>query len=265
MIFTRRTVGSELYFEGKGLHSGVPVKVRVLPGTNGIQFRSGGGVWAATPSNVSDTRRCTKLGDISTIEHIMSAFAGAEITDAEVELDGPELPALDGSSKVYFDTLLAAGFEALGERELPSLFTRLFFHEGDVKIAVGAGEGHWRYAFNTGDAWPGNQEVDFFLPGTYAEDVASARTFGFERELPAIRAAGLAQGLDESSALVLGEDGYVNQPRFPDEPARHKLLDAIGDLYLASVPIRFLNVVCERSGHAAHVRAAQMLFESCCA
>lgn len=263
MRFTRKTLREELHFEGRGLHSGVPVRVRVIPSSEGIRFRFGNEVWEAKPANVTDTTRCTRLGGVSTIEHLMSALAGAEITDVEVELSAPEMPALDGSARVYFDALKAIATENLGEREMPSLFTRLFFHENVVKVAVGAGEGHWRYLFDTGAAWPGVQEVDFFLHEAYGEQVSGARTFGFERELPAIRAAGLAQGLDETSALVLGENGYVNAPRFQDEPARHKLLDAVGDLYLAGVPIRFLNVVCERSGHSAHVKAAQMLYEAC--
>jgi len=69
----------------------------------------------------------------------------------------------------------------------------------------------------------------------------------------------LAKGLDQDSALILGIEGYKNEPRFPDEPVRHKLLDLVGDLYLAGIPIRFLNVVAERSGHASNVRAAALL------
>src|SRR5687768_16628114 len=101
MLQTRRTLANLARFEGLGLHSGVPVVVTVHPAEDGIAFRVGRGRWAATPENVSDTTRCTKLGEVGTIEHIMSAFCGLEITDAEVEWTAGELPALDGSAIQY--------------------------------------------------------------------------------------------------------------------------------------------------------------------
>jgi UDP-3-O-acyl-N-acetylglucosamine deacetylase len=100
------------------------------------------------------------------------------------------------------------------------------------------------------------------IVNSFEAEVAPARTFGFERELPQIEAAGLAKGLDRSSALLIGESGYANEARFDDEPARHKLLDAMGDLYLSGVPVRFLNVVAERTGHRMNVLAASKLKEA---
>ncbi len=263
MTFERRTVASDLTFEGLGLHSGVPVRVVVRPGDQGLVFRSPRGVWQAIPDNVSDTTRCTKLGEISTIEHLMSAFCGTEITDADVELDADELPALDGAAGEYTVAIERVGSVTLGERSLRDLFARIFLQEQDFKLAVGIGTGHWRYEYITGARWPGAQVYEATsVPSGYASQIAPARTFGLEEEVPHLHAMGLARGLDLSNALVLGRDGYVNEPRFPDEPARHKLLDALGDLYLSGVPARFLNVVAERSGHRAHVVAAKRLQEA---
>lgn len=264
MTYARKTLAAPVHFEGLGLHTGVPVKVTVHPGESGIAFRLGGTRTAAHPENVTDTTRSTRLGEVGTVEHLMSAFAGLEITDAEVELDAPELPGMDGSSTGYVQSLLAAGFQALGEGEVPPLFSRVFLQEDDgTKVAIAKGTGHWRYVFTTADRWPGEQPFEAEdIVGIYPEAIAPARTFAFAEEIPTIIQMGLGKGLDETSALILGIEGYKNDCRFEDEPARHKLLDLMGDIYLAGVPIRALSVVAERSGHRANVHAAKMLAEA---
>ena len=261
MTFPRRTLLNPVTVEGLGLHGGAPVTLTVNPGESGLWFRLGSERVQARPENVSDTVRCTRLGSIATVEHLMSAFAGLGVTDAEVELTAPELPALDGSALGYVTALAEAGVVDTGEFEVPALFSRLFVHENDVKIAIGKGEGFWRYAYDLGDRWPGLQEFEM-EPGTYETEVAPARTFALAEELPPIIQAGLGRGLDADSALVIGIEGYKNEPRFPDEPARHKLLDLIGDLYLSGVPIAALDVVAERSGHRTNVMAAKTLLQA---
>jgi UDP-3-O-[3-hydroxymyristoyl] N-acetylglucosamine deacetylase len=261
LIFTRKTVAREVNFEGLGLHTGVAVKVAVYPGEAGIAFRMGSERWLATPENVSDTRRCTKLGDVGTIEHLMSAFAGMEITDAEVELTAPELPALDGSALEYVQAFAGAGLTELGNQEMRDPYARVFLQELPVKIAIGKGTGQWRYLYEAPNRWPGEQTFECEdAVGSYAAEIAPARTFAMIEEIPMVLAAGLAKGLDIEKALVIGEEGYKNEARFPDEPARHKLLDLMGDLYLAGVPARFLNVTAEKSGHRTNVEAAARLF-----
>jgi UDP-3-O-acyl-N-acetylglucosamine deacetylase len=199
------------------------------------------------------------LGEVSTIEHLMSALAVHEITDAEIEVTGGELPAIDGSAKVFYDDLHAVGRTGLGERTLPDLFSRVFLQDDLVKIAIAKGVGRWRYEFSRENRWPFYQEAEIESFASYGTEIAPARTFGFEEEVPAMIAAGLARGLDKSSALVIKEDGYRNDALFENEPARHKLLDLIGDLYLSGVPVRFLDVVGERSGHRTNVEAAHRL------
>lgn len=262
MIFRRRTLAEEAVFEGRGLHSGLPVTVTVRPSESGIVFRLGNQKWEARPANVTDTSRCTRLGEISTIEHLMSAFCGLEITDADVEVSAPEMPGMDGAAQQYVEGLTKAGFAEGGEVERPNLFARVFVPEKDAKIAVSDGTGCWRYEF-TAEPWPGLQVLELEdLPQGYADQIAPARTFAFEHEMEMIRQAGLGRGLDETTAFVIGQAGYLNAVRFNDEPVRHKMLDAMGDLYLAGVPARFLNVVAERTGHRATVKAAQLLYES---
>ena len=263
MTIPRKTLKEDVTFEGVGLHTGVPVKVTVHPAQDGITFRFGSERISATPENVTDTTRSTKLGSVGTIEHLMSAFCGLEITDAEVELDAPELPGMDGSSRPYVDRFVDGGFWGLPSREGADLFRRVFFQDKDVNIAISKGSGSWRYRFETGERWPGEQVISHEdVIDNYMHEIAPSRTFAFTEEIPGVIQAGLGRGLDERSVLVLGMEGYKNSARFEDEPARHKLLDVMGDLYLAGVPARCLSVVAERSGHKANVLAAMLLAES---
>lgn len=194
----------------------------------------------------------------------MSAFAGLGVTDAEVEVIGAELPALDGAAASYVEGLISAGLEACGTLNVRGPYARVFYRDEAVKISIGSGEGHWEYRFVTApERFPGEQVCALRLdPESYAAEIAPARTFAFEEEIGPLRAAGLGLGLDERSALVLGLRGYNNPPKYVDEPARHKLLDLLGDLYLSGVPPILLNVVAERSGHTANVKAAARLAEA---
>jgi UDP-3-O-[3-hydroxymyristoyl] N-acetylglucosamine deacetylase len=218
----------------------------------------------AIPANVTDTSRCTVLGTVRTVEHLMSAFAACAITDAHVEITYPELPGLDGSAILFMNALNKCGTEDVGTVEAKDIYSRLFVQAENLKIAVGKGNGHWRFDFVTGERWPGEMTFESFnIKDDYESQVAPARTTVFTEEIELVKAAGLGRGLDESSVLILGEKGYENAERFTDEPARHKLLDLIGDLYLAGVPIDQLNVVGYRSGHRSNVEMAKLLFESC--
>ncbi|HEY0867874.1 MAG TPA: UDP-3-O-acyl-N-acetylglucosamine deacetylase [Fimbriimonas sp.] len=260
MVYRRKTLAKEVRLEGHGLHTGEPVRLTIHPGESGIRFRYGGSSVLATPENVSDTTRSTRVGEVGTVEHLMSAFAGLEVTDAEVEVDAPELPGLDGSSIAYVQALAEAGFVEIDEREVPALFKRVFLQEEGIKIAASKGTGHWRYVYATGERWPVEQAYESSdVIRDYGEEIAPSRTFALSEEIPKLIELGLGRGLDENSALIVGIEGYKNEPRFPDEPARHKLLDLLGDLYLSGVPARALNVVAERSGHRTNVQAAAIL------
>ncbi len=193
----------------------------------------------------------------------MSALAGIGITDAEVEVQGGELPAAGGSSFTFVEGLQATGHEKIGTLEVTPPYARIFSKCDERTLAIAAGEGHWRFDFVTNSPFPGVQSFAVHLtPDSYCREVAPARTIVFEAELDTVRRAGLGQGLDERTALVLGENDYVNPPLFSDEPARHKLLDLIGDLYLSGVPMQAVDVIAERSGHSANVEAAARLAQA---
>lgn len=156
--------------------------------------------------------------------------------------------------------MVGVGFSELGLSSLEGPFTRVHHHDCDVKIAISSGVGHWRYEFECGDRWPGSQHYDLMLTAeAFLAQVAPARTFAFEEEMEKVRESGLGQGLDETNAFLIGANGYLNPAKFLDEPARHKLLDLIGDLALSGVPVSCLNVVAARSGHRTNVEAARKL------
>jgi UDP-3-O-[3-hydroxymyristoyl] N-acetylglucosamine deacetylase len=256
--FERLTVATEVVFEGVGIHSGLLARAVVKEGCSGIAFN---GV-RATPENVGETTRSTTLGSVRMVEHLMSALAATGITDAEVSLEGDEMPILDGGSLNYYEGLLGAGVRAIGASR-GRVFGRVHLQEGAQRIAISAGTGRWRYEFEREGHWPGKQVFEGDVAADYASEIAPAKTLAFEDELTMLRAAGLGKGGTPENTLVIGSEGYLTENRFPDEPPRHKLLDCIGDLYLSGVPPRFLNVVAEKSGHKMNVEAARRLAEIC--
>lgn len=261
--FARRTVADPVKFQGIGLHRAAPVTVTIHPGEEGVAIRRAGRRTPAKPENVEGVDRCTCLGGVAVVEHVLSALAGLGITDAEVEVDGDEMPALDGGAAELCAGLLSLGTRALGSAWVGGPFARVFHVEEAAEVAIAKGDGHWRFEYDLGERWPGLQVFELYLtPETYAQEVAPARTIALMDEVEAVRARGLGHGVDETQVIVLDRDGYYNAPKFPDEPARHKLLDLIGDLSLAGVPVGLLSVVGQRSGHRANVAAAAKLAAS---
>ncbi|GAB3897885.1 UDP-3-O-acyl-N-acetylglucosamine deacetylase [Kibdelosporangium lantanae] len=248
----RRTVREPVTYSGRGLHTGRPVTVTIHPSDTGIAFRYDDTRVPASPSSVTDTRWRTTLGAVGTVEHLMSAFAGLGITDAEVELSYPELPALDGSAAHY----LTLPPQPLGEAEISLPRREIKVEASGGAITVRPGSGTWAYTFRHATKI---QTVTCQLPQDYPAEVAPARTFAPVDQVPALRAQGLGQGLEETSVLLLGPHGPTTTPRFPDEPARHKLLDLIGDLYLTGIPINLLDVTARFTGHTTNVRMAELL------
>lgn len=262
LIIARRTLRHEVRFAGPSLHAGQPCVMTMRPADDGVWFFCGADRYEAIPENVTETVRCTRLGTISTIEHVMSALAGLEVTDGHIELTFPEVPALDGSARALAEEIVVAELEDLPAREVPDLFERVFATSGTARIGIAVGAGRWRYDLTSETKWPFEQRYETEdVIADYRTEIAPARTWTFESEIEALRAMGLGQGLNEKTVVVLGEHGYVNETRFDNEPARHKLLDAIGDVYLSGVPIRALSVVAAASGHKLHVEAAHRLRE----
>lgn len=260
MQAARKTLRDSVTFSGLSLHRGQKVSCTVHPGESGTWFRCGSERVQALAENVTSTPNCTVLGGIGVIEHLMSALAGLEITDAEVELDYPELPALDGSAKEFVQGLKQAGSAGLEPITIAAPFKRVYVTEGDAQVSLSAGEGHWRCLQHFRGRWPGEQSWEGSLtPAVFEEEICFARTFAEEEFVEPARAAGMGLGLTLESCLILGQDRYVNEARAEDEPVRHKVLDLMGDLALSGIPLRWLNVVAERASHKLNVAAALKL------
>jgi UDP-3-O-[3-hydroxymyristoyl] N-acetylglucosamine deacetylase len=246
--------------------------MRLLPAAanSGILFvrtDRGGASVTATLDNVGPSFYATVIekGDakVSTIEHLMAALYALLVDDVRVELDGPEVPILDGSSKPFVDRILRAGRTELeAVREYITLVRPVVASEADKRIAAyPCGEYRVTYAIEFEHPALGYQELSASLWGesAFADKLAPARTFAFEHEVQALREKGLAQGGSLDNAVVLGDDGILNPGlRFDDEFVRHKMLDLTGDLSLLGRPLR-AHVVAYRAGHEMHGRLAHAI------
>ena len=254
---------------GVGLHSGVGASVRLLPAPagTGLVFRrvGGGQEIPVRAANVSDTSRCTrlKLGawEVQTVEHVLSALAGLGVDDAAVEIDGPEVPAMDGSAAPFAHAILDAGLCEQSETADPITLTHpVFVSERGCTIAALPSE---KFSLTVVLDYPrhaylGTQAAVFGAAADYVSQIASARTYGFLSEIEALRAAGLGLGASAENAVVLGETQYETPLRFSNELARHKLLDLIGDLALAGRTV-CAEIIAVKPGHTLNVRLARLL------
>ena len=270
----RRTLASPTAtFEGVGLHSGVYASVRILPAPAGTGRRfhdvPSGQEFPASAANAEETARCTILrnGDVAvqTVEHLLSALAALGVDDCVIETRGGEIPAADGSAAPFITRLETAGLrDQPGTATVGGLtLTRPCLVSGEngaLLLTLPAPHFQATVALDYPEqSWIGTQAVTFDArKDDYAQEVAPARTFGFVRELDWLRAHGLALGASRENAVALGENGYETPLRFPDELARHKLLDLIGDLSLVGVPL-CAQVIAVKPSHALNVRLARRL------
>lgn len=257
---------------GLGLHSGAPVKLRILPAPagTGIVFRRvdlDGFEIEAIGRNVAKVSYATSLQKkgvlISTTEHLLSACIGIGLDNAIVELDNLELPILDGSAKPFVDLILQAGLrQQRRRRSYLKILHEVEVRDGNKLIAASPAEGY-SVAYKINFAPPiGEQSFEIDLSrDLYRKELAAARTFGFLREEKAMRNLGLIRGASEENVIVLTDDGVKNGPlRFPDEFVRHKMLDLIGDLALLGKQV-IGRIVADRAGHAMHTALVSRLLK----
>jgi UDP-3-O-[3-hydroxymyristoyl] N-acetylglucosamine deacetylase len=271
-MLRRKTLASETAIEGIGLHSGEAVRMRLLPaaaeaGITFVRVDAGAVEIPADLSCAGPSFYATVLEKdgvtVSTIEHLMAALYALGVDDARIELDGPEVPILDGSSRPFVDRILAAGLVELPVlRQYINIVRPIEVRDEDKTISVHPCP---EYRVTYGIEFPhpalGYQELTASLwsDESFAEKLAPARTFTFERDVEALRRAGLALGGSLDNAVVVGDRGILNDElRFPDEFVRHKMLDLTGDLSLLGHPLRG-HVVAYRAGHDLHGRLARKI------
>jgi UDP-3-O-[3-hydroxymyristoyl] N-acetylglucosamine deacetylase len=260
------TVAAPLHFEGVGLHTGAPSSMRIQPAApgSGIAFEVGHVRIPATVEYASESPLATVIGrngtSISTTEHVLSALLACGVSDAQIELDGPEVPILDGSAKPYVDAIAQVGLlESDVARPVFAPDRAYEFREGDRAVIV-LPSSRFRVRF-VGD-FPAPIGTHYFdatiAPDEYRDEIAGARTFAFLRDVEAMRARGLARGGNLENALVYDEEGPMQPLQWPNEVARHKILDLIGDFALLGAWPQ-CEVIAIKSGHAMHARVTREL------
>jgi len=274
-MLRRHTLERPVDISGVGLHSGRIVRVRLCPADagSGIIFaRSdlGGLEIPARLEFAGPSFYATVLERgghaVSTIEHLMAALYALQVDDLRIETDGPEIPILDGSAKPFVDAVLGAGVRELSaSREYIHIIRPIELREEEKTISVHpCPEYRVTYAIDFEHTRLGYQELTASLwrAEQFVEKLAPARTFTFERDVEALRRAGLAKGGSLDNAVVIGDDGILNAAlRFPDEFVRHKMLDLTGDLSLLGRPL-LGHVVAYRAGHDLHARLARRIAEA---
>ncbi len=271
----QKTLKSSISCTGTGVHTGMPVTVRLCPAAagSGIVFRRVDldPVVAVKASwdRVIDTRLCTVLGYgnqplVGTVEHLMAAFAGCQIDNALVEIDGPEVPIMDGSSEPFVFLIECAGIaEQAAIRTAIKVLKPVTLEEGEKRVTLRPARSFslgFEIKFDT--AIVGKQRhLTHLAADNFKTELSRARTFGFLHEVNALRQVGLARGGSLENAVVIDGDAVMNSDglRFKNEFVRHKILDAVGDLYLAGKPLlgHFEGV---RSGHALNNQLLRALF-----
>ena len=266
----RRTLRREVACTGIGLHCGRPVRLRLVPAPaeHGIRFvRTDVGVEiSATLAHIGSQDHATTLQrdgvSIGTVEHLLAALCGLGIDDVRVEVDGPEVPVLDGSASPFVILLHEAGLRPLAvPRQLLRVVQPVEVVHGG-KVARLVPSEHFEVSYTIGFDHPLLRHQALALrvtPRSFSEQIAPARTFGFLREVELLRKSGLALGGSLENAVVIGETGVLNNKlRFEDEFVRHKILDAIGDLALLGHPL-VGRLEATRAGHALHAAVANKL------
>jgi UDP-3-O-[3-hydroxymyristoyl] N-acetylglucosamine deacetylase len=277
-MIKQRTLKNVIRATGVGLHTGekVYLTLRPAPSDTGIIFRridlSDPVDIRACPENVSDTRLSTTLEKngvrVSTVEHLMSAFAGLGIDNAYVDLTAAEVPIMDGSAGPFVFLIQSAG---IAEQPAPKRFIRIKqkirVADGDkwasfepfegFKVSFGIEFNHPTFRNTTQHA-----SVDFSTT-SFVKEISRARTFGFMGDLEALRQAGLARGGGLDNAIVLDDYRILNDDglRYEDEFVKHKVLDAIGDLYLLGHPL-IGAFSAHKSGHSLNNRLLRKLVAS---
>ncbi len=297
----QRTLKSPATFSGVGLHTGKNVKVvvRPAPENHGYKFQridlEDQPIIPATPENVVGTQRGTTLGLenqplVYTTEHLLAAIYGCKIDNALIEIDGDEIPIMDGSSSMFVADFEKIGYqEQQADRKYLVLKENIFFEENNVEMmAVPTKEGEFRITVMVDyhSKVLGTQHASMYYLNDFKEEIASSRTFVFVKELVFLSKAGLIKGGDLDNAIVLVEKEYTNQEikdilkkigredievkvdgigvlnnvklKYDNEPARHKLLDIVGDLALVGRFIRG-HILAARPGHAGNVAFAKIL------
>ena len=267
----QHTLAGEVTRSGIGLHSGTSTQVTIRPAAagEGRYFvrvdLPGAPVISAQIEAVNPTMLSTELvngnAKVRTVEHLLASLVGLGVDNARIEIDGAEVPLLDGSAHEWAVAIADVGLVSQSARVTRSILEPIWIYEGDAFVAaIPAPALRFSYGIDFELAAIGNQwhswspDRDSFLT-----EIAPARTFGLAHQIDQLRSSGLIKGGSLENALVCGDDGWLNPPlRFSNEPVRHKLLDLVGDLsLLGAIPIA--HFLAHKASHRLHTQLAQKI------
>ncbi|MFN6465696.1 MAG: UDP-3-O-acyl-N-acetylglucosamine deacetylase [Nostoc sp. DedVER02] len=277
----QHTLAAEITQTGVGLHSGVNTHVRILPS------EAGSGryfvrvdlpdlpIVPAQVTAVSHTVLSTQLGEgevsVRTVEHLLAALSGMGVDNARIEIDGPEVPLLDGSASVWTANIAQVGLvsQAVNNQIPLAVKEPLWINQGDAFVcALPAPETRFSYGIDFDLTAIGNQWHSWSLTtevekasASFATEIAPARTFGLLHQIEHLQKTGLIKGGSLDNALVCGPEGWLNPPlRFANEPVRHKILDLVGDLsLLGTFPLA--HFLAYKASHNLHIQLAQKILD----
>ncbi|WP_017655896.1 UDP-3-O-acyl-N-acetylglucosamine deacetylase [Fortiea contorta] len=278
----QHTIAAEITQTGVGLHSGVSTHVRILPqdaGSGRYFVRVDLPDLPIIPAQVaavSQTVLSTQLGKdlacIRTVEHLLAALAGMGVDNARIEIDGPEVPLLDGSARLWAESIAQVGLvsQTLVDGELPLVIKEpIWINHGDTFVAaIPAPETRFSYGIDFELSAIGNQWHSWLMAdncenasASFVTEIAPARTFGLLHQIEHLQRSGLIKGGSLDNALICGPDGWINPPlRFANEPVRHKILDLVGDLsLLGNFPSA--HFLAYKASHNLHIQLAQKILE----
>ncbi len=274
-MINQRTISKVVKTNGIGLHTGVRVNLNLKPAPENTGY-----VFVRTdlddfeiPASIEYVSHCSYATTLlrkgvllSTCEHLLAALRGSNIDNCFIEIDNIEIPIMDGSSEIFLDLIERAGaIEQNAPRRFLKIKKTVEFADGDRKMSIAPSE---KYEIECTIDFPHpfikRQIFNFTLTGnSFGREIGSARTFGFTREIEMLRKANLALGGSLNNAIVLSDDGMLNETplRFKDEFARHKTLDIVGDFSLLGMPL-LGRIKAHKSGHSVHASMMSKLLKT---
>jgi UDP-3-O-[3-hydroxymyristoyl] N-acetylglucosamine deacetylase len=270
----QHTIAGEIYQTGVGLHSGITTNVRILPAPagNGRYFvrvdLPDAPIIPAQIAAVNQTVLSTQLGkgeaSVRTVEHLLASLAGMGVDNARIEIDGPEVPLLDGSARIWADSIDQVGLKPQQSAENHinlAVKEPIWVYQDDAFVcALPAAETRFSYGIDFDLPAIGNQWHSWSLAAaSFAAEIAPARTFGLLHQIEYLQKTGLIKGGSLDNALVCGPEGWLNPPlRFANEPVRHKMLDLVGDLSLLGI-FPQAHFLAYKASHNLHIQLAQQI------
>jgi len=275
-LIKQKTIRKEVSFEGTAVHSGLKSKVKLLPAesNNGIVFvrkdKNRKNIIKASWSNVSNTTLCTTISNefgvtVSTIEHLMSAISALQIDNLKIEVSGPEIPILDGSSKIYFEKISDVGVVSQEKnKQFIKILKKVSVKNGTSRASLSPSKNNFNISYKLNYDHPLIKKENYSIDineNNYKNEIASARTFGFVEDYKKLKSDGRAKGASLNNCIVLNGKKILNKSglRYKNEFVRHKVLDVIGDLHLSGYSI-LGHFKGEKSGHKINNELLKKVF-----